>query len=158
MAKNPAAFAQIDTSNIRALVSSMSALVDAAGFPSADKSKLVALVQSSQSSDADDGEIGAPAAAVYKTHSGNILDVLEDMKEKAEEQLSDLRKAETNTAHNYDMLKQSLEDSIAADNKDLAEEKAAKAAAEEAKATAEGDLAATNIDLADAEAALKSAN
>merc|ERR1712087_296227 len=73
-------------------------------------------------------------------------------------QLSDLRKAETNTAHNFDMLKQSLEDSIAADNKDLAEEKAAKAAAEEAKATAEGDLAATNKDLADAEAALASAN
>merc|ERR1712187_920603 len=79
-------------------------------------------------------------------------------KEKAEEQLSDLRKAETNTAHNYDMLKQSLTDSIAADNKDLAEEKAAKASAEEAKATAEGDLAATKKDLADAEAALESAN
>merc|ERR1711972_1230707 len=74
------------------------------------------------------------------------------------EQLSDLRKAETNTAHNFDMGKQSLEDSIAADNKDLAEEKAAKAAAEEAKATAEGDLAGTNKDLADAEAALASAN
>merc|ERR1740120_138448 len=158
MAKNPAAFAQIDTSNIQSLVSAMSAIVDAAAFSSADKNKLVALVQSKQNSDADDGEIGAPAAAVYKTHSGNILDVLEDLKEKAEEQLSALRKAETNTAHNYDMLKQSLEDSIAADNHDLGEEKAAKAAAEEARASAEGDLAATNKDLADAEAALESAN
>merc|ERR1740120_4097 len=158
MAKNPAAFAQIDTSNIQSLVSAMSAIVDAASFSSADKNKLVALVQSKQNSDADDGEIGAPAAAVYKTHSGNILDVLEDMKEKAEEQLSDLRKAETNTAHNFDMLKQSLTDSIKADNHDMAEEKAAKAAAEEAKATAEGDLAATNKDLADSEAALSNAN
>merc|ERR1712217_878455 len=158
MAKNPAAFAQIDTSNMQALVSSMSAIVDAAAFSTADKNKLVALVQSKQSSDADDGEIGAPAAAVYKTHSTNILDVLEDMKEKAEEQLSDLRKAETNTAHNYDMLKQSLTDSIAADTHDLGEEKAAKAAAEEAKATAEGELAATKKDLADAKAALESAN
>merc|ERR1712066_1221938 len=93
-----------------------------------------------------------------KTHSGNILDVLEDMKEKAEEQLSSLRKAETNTRHNFDMLKQSLEDSIAADTKDLGEEKAAKGAAEEAKATAESDLAATNKDLADAQAALENAN
>merc|ERR1712217_992109 len=158
MAKNPAAFAQIDTSNIQALVSSMSAIVDAAAFSTADKNKLVALVQAKQGSDADDGEIGAPAAAVYKTHSGNILDVLEDMKEKAEEQLSDLRKAETNTAHNYDMLKQSLTDSIKADNHDLAEEKAAKTAAEEAKVTAEGELAATKKDLVDAEAALESAN
>merc|ERR1711920_128441 len=110
------------------------------------------------SSESDDSELGAPAAAVYKTHSTSILDVLDDLKEKAEEQLSDLRKAETNTQHNYDMLKQSLTDSIAADTKDLGEEKAAKAAAEEAKATAEGDLAATNKDLADAEAALENAN
>ena len=35
-----------------------------------------------------------PAAATYKSHSGGILDVLEDMKEKAEGQLSELRKAE----------------------------------------------------------------
>merc|ERR1712087_913503 len=133
-------------------------IVDAASFSTADKKKLAAFVQSQQNSDADDSDLGAPAAAVYKTHSTNILDVLEDLKEKAEEQLSDLRKAETNTAHNYDMLKQSLEDSIKADNHDLAEEKAAKAAAEEAKASAEGDLAATNKDLADAKAALESAN
>ena len=56
------------------------------------------------------------------------------------------------------MLKQSLDDQIAADNKDLDEEKAAKAAAVAAKATAEADLSATNKDLADAEAALASAN
>ena len=56
------------------------------------------------------------------------------------------------------MLKQSLDDQIAADNKDLDEEKAAKGAAVEAKATAEADLSATNKDLADAEAALASAN
>merc|ERR1711957_383139 len=120
----------------------------------ADKQKLVALVQSQQNSESDDEDSGAPAAAVYKTHSTSIIDVLEDLKEKAEGQLSDLRKAETNTKHNFDMLAQSLEDSIAADNKDLGETKAAKAAAEEAKATAEGDLAATLKDLADAEAAL----
>merc|ERR1719229_1574984 len=73
-------------------------------------------------------------------------------------QLSALRKAETNTKHNYDMLKQSLEDSIKADNKDMADEKAAKAAAESAKATAEGDLVATNKDLANTKFALKTAN
>merc|ERR1711972_427533 len=85
---------------------------------------------------------------MYKTHSGSILDVLEDLKEKAEDQLSQLRKAETNTKHNYQMLKQSLEDEMAADTKSL----------EEAKATAEGELAGTVKDLADAEAALATAN
>ena len=34
----------------------------------------------------------------------------EDMKEKAEGQLSDLRKAESASRHNFEMLKQSLED------------------------------------------------
>jgi len=158
MAKNPAAFAQIDTSSMKGLLSSLGAVVDAAAFSSADKTKLLALVQSQQSSQTDDDDFGAPAAAVYKTHSNNILDVLEDLKEKAEEQLSDLRKAEANTRHNFEMLKQSLDDSIAADNKDLGEEKAAKSAAEGARATAEGDLAQASKDLADAQAALASSN
>merc|ERR1719323_2918201 len=99
-------------------------------------------------------DMGAPAAAAYKSHSTGILDVLEDLKEKAEEQLSSLRKAETTAKHNFAMLKQSLEDQLAADNKDMADEKAAKAASEEAKATAEGDLANTVKDLADGENSL----
>ena len=40
-------------------------------------------------------------------------------------------------AHNYAMLKQSLEDQLAADNKDMAEEKSEKAANEESKAANE---------------------
>jgi hypothetical protein len=148
---NPAAFAQVDASSLNNLVTSLSTVVDAAALSSADEKKLVALVQSHQESGADGDDIGAPAAAVCKTHITNILDVLEDSKDKAEDQLSDLRKAETNT-------RQSLEDQIAADAKDLGEEKAAKAAAEESKAGAEGELAGTLKDLADAKAALAMTN
>ena len=61
--------------------------------------------------------LGAPAAVVYKTHCTSIVDVLEDLKDKAEGELADLRKAETNAQHNYDMLEQSLEDLKAADGK-----------------------------------------
>merc|ERR1719254_106684 len=118
----------------------LSAVLDAAAFPSSDQKKLAAFVQSQQAAQDDDAAFGAPAAAVYKTHSGGILDVLEDMKEKAESQLSDLRKAEVNNKHNFDMLKQSLDDQAAADSKDLKDEKAAKASATEAKAVAAGDL------------------
>merc|ERR1719323_1971097 len=100
-------------------------------------------------------DMGAPAAAAYKSHSTGILDVLEDLKEKAEEQLSKLRKDETSAKHNYAMLKQSLTDQLAADNKDMSDEKASKAASEEAKATAEGDLANTVKDLADGEKTLE---
>jgi len=108
----------------------------------------MALVQSKQSDESDDLELSAPAAATYKTQSGGILDVLEDMKEKAEGQLSDLRKAEVNNRQNFDMLKQSLEDQMAADNKDMDDEKASKASAGEGKAGAEGDLDMTSKELA----------
>jgi len=135
--------------------SSLGAIVDAASFSSADKSKLLSMVQAQQNAQADDAELGAPAAATYKTHSTGIFDVLEDLKEKAEEQLSSLRKAETAAKHNFAMLKQSLEDQLAADNKNMADEKASKAASEEAKATAEGDLANTVKDLADGKNSLK---
>jgi len=158
MAKNPAAFAQMDGSNIRGLLSSLSAVADAASFSSADKQHLLALVQSRQGAEAEEDDLGAPATATYKTHSGSIVDVLEDMKEKAEEQLADLRKAETSARHNYAMLKQGLEDQKAADNKDLEETKTSKASALEAKATAEGDLAETVKDLADAKGALDTAS
>merc|ERR1719386_230316 len=141
MAKNPAALAQVDNSNMKNLLQSLGAVIDAAAIDSSDKQTLLGLVQSQQESD-DDAE-GAPAAAVYKTHSSNIFDVLEDLKEKAEGELSALRKAESNAAHNFAMLKQSLEDQMAADTKGLNEEKTSKAAAEEGKAGAEGDLAAT---------------
>lgn len=154
-AKNPAAFAQTDTKTISGLVKTLSTIVDAASFSMQDKNKLLGLVQSRQAAEDDDDEPGAPAAAAYKSHSGGILDVLEDLKEKAEEQLSALRKAETNAKHNFEMLKQSLEDQIAADTKDMEETKAAKAAAEEAKATAEGELVETVKELANSKSALE---
>merc|ERR1719440_2300327 len=46
-----------------------------------------------------------------------------------------------NSKFDYDMLKQKLEDAMAFGTKELGETKAAKAAAEEAKATGEGELA-----------------
>jgi len=154
MAKNPAALAQIDSSSMDSLVKSLGVVVDAAGLTSHDQQKLVALVQAQDS----DSEAGAPAAATYKSQSGGIVDVLEDLKEKAEAELADARKAESNAKHNYEMMKQSLEDQIAADTKDMNEEKAAKEAAAEGKATAEGDLATTVKELKGAEEELSTAN
>jgi len=157
MAKSPASFAQVDTSNMQKLIQGLSAILDAAAFPATDRKKLLALAQSQSKDESDDLELGAPAAASYKSHSGGILDVLEDMKEKAEGQLSDIRKAESSSSHNFKMLQQSLEDQIAADSKDMSEEKSAKASAEEGKATAEGDLEITIKSLAQAKEELAEA-
>jgi len=157
MQKNPAAFAQVSSDSLSTILSSLNVVIEAAGFSTTDKQKLVALVQNQQNSEDEDLSLGAPAAAVYKTHSTSIFDVLEDMKEKAESQLADLRKAETTAKHNYEMLKQSLEDQLSADNKHLDEEKAGKAAASESKAVAEGDLEVTNADLKASQEALATA-
>merc|ERR1719491_1016806 len=158
MAKNPASLAQVDTRNLDSMIKSLGAVIDAASFSSQDQKNLAALVQSQQGADADDQELGAPAAAVYKSHSSGIFDVLEDLKEKAEGQLAELRKAEAATKHNYNMLKQSLTDEIEADSKDLEEEKALKASTEESKAVAEGDLADTVKGLAEDKKALATAS
>merc|ERR1711920_1044613 len=157
MAKNPAAFAQVDPKNMNDALQAFRAILDAASLSSSDQQKLTALVQSQQGDDADDDELSSPAAAAYKTHSGNILDVLEDLKEKAEGQLNDIRKAEVNTKHNFDMLKQSLEDQMAADTKDMEDEKAGRAAAEESKASSQSDLDMTNKELANSNQQLATA-
>merc|ERR1719236_255759 len=158
MSKNPAALAQVDTRNLDSMVKSLGAVINAASFSAQDQQKLVALVQSQQGAEADDEDLAAPAAAVYKTHSSSIFDVLEDMKEKAEGQLAELRKAESATKHNYNMLKQSLTDSIEADTKDMDEEKSLKASTEESKAVAEGDLAETIKGLAEDKKVLDTAS
>jgi len=85
MAKGGAALAQIDTTNMQNLVQSLSVIVDAAAFSTSDSSKLVALVQSRQSEDSDDALLGAQK----ESKSGNIVEVLEDLKEKAEGELAD---------------------------------------------------------------------
>jgi chromosome segregation ATPase len=156
MAKNPAAFTQIDTSNLQALTQALSTVIDAAAFTGSDRKKLMAMVQ--QSSDDEDTETGAPAAATYKNKSGGIIDILEDMKEKAEGELSDLRKAEGSAKQEYAMLKGSLDGQVGADTKDLNDEKSAKAAAEEEKAASEGDLTGTTKELANAQSDLATSN
>lgn len=103
------AFAQLDTRNVDSLVRSIGAVVDAASLSVADKQRLTALVQARDADGDDDMEGGAPAATAYKSHSAGIVDTLEELKEKAEEQLASLRKAEVNAKHNYEMLEQSLE-------------------------------------------------
>merc|ERR1719399_1318549 len=142
--------------------------MDAASFSVDGKKRLLALVQSqdgqgqelegeTEAIGAQEARIGIRAQSADRSHSSGILDVLEDLKDKAQAELSELRKTEMADAHNFNMLKQSLEDQIANDTKDLDDEKATKAAAEGEKAEDEGDLAETVKDLAAGEAALDTA-
>merc|ERR1719201_1792348 len=99
------------------------------GVSGADASKLAALLQ-----DKDEDELtlsGAPDPAAYKSKSGGIVSAMENM------------------------LEQALEDSVANQEKELAESKKAKALAEEDKAVATGELERVQKEIAAATKKLK---
>jgi len=152
--KNNPAFAQVDMSSLNAVLAAVTTAIEVAGFSSSDRSSLISMIQSRN----DEDDAGAPSAAAYKSHSSSILDLLEDLRDKASGELSGLRKAESNAKHNFNMLKQSLEDQIAADKKDMAAEKTAKAGATQDKATADGDLGTTVKSLASSKEKLSVTN
>merc|ERR1719464_2534770 len=141
--KGGASMMQLERANN--LEQALSVLVQAALVRSADAGKLSSFVQEMQKQ--EDGDVGAPAGSVYESHSGSILDTLQDLHEKAEAQLQELRHTETADTHNYQMLKQSIEDEIAYGQKELAEARKGIAEGSQKKAQAEGDLAVTTGDL-----------
>merc|ERR1719242_425777 len=145
MAKHGASMMQIK--NAGSLAKTLQVLVEASSLTSADAKGIAALVQTQQNS--DDTETGAPDPAVYKGQSGGIIDTLGDLLEKAESQLAELRGKETAALHEFESLKQSLEDKIKYETKEMAEAKQGIAASNEKKATAEGDLDATSKNLAE---------
>merc|ERR1719492_369204 len=143
MQKGGAAMVQVQgAANI---AQAMEALVHASAINSEDAAHLTALVQSRNAE--DDASFGAPAASVYESHSGGIVETLEGLLDKAEAQLDKARKTETAATHNFEMLKQSLEDEIKFASADMAKAKEGIAQSEETKATAEGDLDVTSKSL-----------
>merc|ERR1719162_242962 len=142
MAKSGASMIQMK--NAGSIAEALNVMVQASAMSSADATRLTALVQSSQ----EESGAGAPDAAVYKGHSGDIIDTLQGLLDKAESQLSDARKTETSNHQNFQMLQQALEDEIKFGNSDMDKAKKERATSSGSKATAEGGLAVTNKDLA----------
>jgi len=142
-----AAFLQLSKAND--IVAALKLLVQSAGISSSDGARLTAFLQSQQENGDDDAELGAPAPDAYKSKSGGIVDVLNDLLADAEGQLEDARKKESNLQNNYEMLKLELEDAIKFGNQEMDKTKKANAACEETKAEAEGELEVVNKDLAE---------
>jgi len=104
--------AKANIHNLDGWINGLKTLLDATSISTTDKQGLLAFVQSKQGDeddmDAQMSELGAPAPAVYESKSGGIVDVLTDMKEKADGQLAELRSKEKTDAHNFDLLKLSI--------------------------------------------------
>jgi len=144
MQDKPGALVQLTGDNpLTTALDSLSLIVDAAGVSSQDAEQLVALVQSKE----DEDGLGAPSASAYESHSGGILDTLENMQDKSQVTLSNLRKTEVETANSFEQMKQAADFKLAALTKEMAQAKAQKAAAIEGKAVAEGDLKVESADL-----------
>ena len=143
----------MQSGSMTAITSALQTLLDSNVVNSLNKAKVQALLQSN--TDMDDLQPGgAPAPDAYKSHSGGILQTLEDMMEKAAAQRADGQKAEMLAAHNFELLAQKLSDEVADQEKQLKATKKAKAEAEEAKSIAEGDLSSTQKGLKEDEASL----
>jgi len=78
---NGGSFAQL--SGVSGRTTALKLLVQAQAVNTADAGKLTALLQDYSSSDDQDEEAGAPAAAVIENQSGGILDLLADLQGKA---------------------------------------------------------------------------
>merc|ERR1719464_233466 len=132
------------------LVDAFAVMVQASLISNADATRLTALVQEEhQAQDASDSEdLGAPAGDVYSSHSGNILETLQDLTEKAAAQLADVRSKETADKHHFEMLKQSLEDAIRVEGGEMDDAHKTIRESQGRKSAATSDLRVTTSDLA----------
>merc|ERR1719235_1146673 len=131
--------ALLQTAAMAKVADSLGALVEASSLSTLDKTKLQVLLEAGED-DAQEPE--------EKGQSKGIIETMEDMLEKSEEQQSAGQKAEMEAAHHFDMLKLSLEDGITAETKELAESKKEKAMAEEKNAEAAGNLERSKKEIA----------
>jgi chromosome segregation ATPase len=157
MAKGSASMVQLKSA--RNLAQAFQAMVQASVFDSADEARLSSFMQSNaegqdmvadaETEDMSDRMMGAPAAAAYESKSGGIVDTLQGLLDKAEEQLDNAVKKETSAANNYALLKQALEDEIKFATKEKDAATKGLSTSDEAEAVAKGDLTVTKKDLAD---------
>jgi len=150
--------------NLDGFIQGMKALLDATSISTADKDGLVAFLQNQQGDEDDAAEDNAEAmlsgqASTAKTTAkakgiDDIIALLTDMKEKADAELAALRKKEKKNNHNFELLKMSIKDALAANGQELDENNAEKAEAEELLAATSGELAITEKALKESQAAL----
>jgi len=145
--KGGAAMLQVEKAD--SLLKAVQVMIDASMIGSQDASTLTALVQNAQKDGDESDALGAPDAAAYSSHSDSIVETLENLLDKAKEELQSARSKETNSKHSYEMLHQSLADEIRFGSEDLAKAKKNVALQKEARAHAEGDLDMTQKSLAE---------
>merc|ERR1719261_573685 len=121
---------------------------DAGWVNAGTKKSLQAMIQTTISAD-DKEDAGLvlnqpqPKVSAYESHSGGIVGQIEEMKEKAEDTLSNARSSEMKQQHNFDMMAQSLTDAIAISKEKISEAKHLMATTKEETGKAKAELTET---------------
>lgn len=142
--KDYSAVQKVNTRTLNSLLQTIDTMMDAAAFSSDSKDKLMALIQSSQK-DSEDNELANKFESqqsnldkpAYESKSGEIFNLLADMKEKAEKKLNDMLEDERKAQSEFALLKVDLEAQVAAEQKVIDRQKAVKGAALQKHAEAE---------------------
>merc|ERR1719247_1714735 len=119
----------------------LSQIVEAGSVDASSKKRLQSFLQAQQDDGEDDDLFmnGAPKADSFESKSGGILQTVEDMQEKAEDTLSELRKKETEEQQSYEMVSSGLDNELEHGKEKLSSATTNKAAATEAKGKAEAE-------------------
>jgi len=94
-------------------------------------------------------EVSQPEVAAYEFQSQGIIDMLEKLKDKFQNEMDKMMQEESAAAQAYELLLQDLRDQVNQATEAVGMKRRIKADKLEAKATAEGDLAETQATMAD---------
>lgn len=106
-----ASFLQKPDKDVSKLLPALSAIVQASWVDSRERAAVQNLIQQQQKDRDQDEDLSLqPQASVaaYEGHGSSIVEVLQDMQEKAEASLADARKTEMDGRHAFEMLSQTL--------------------------------------------------
>lgn len=133
-----------DKASFADLTNALSVIVDAAFLDVSGRQKVKSFMETQMDEELTLKQMpeGPQAKEVaYENHSSGIVETLEELKDKAEASLGDLRKDEMTAKHNFQMLAQSLTDTVKVLDTGVAEAKSAQSEASEVLGKARGDLA-----------------
>jgi len=157
------ALVQMETGG-REVAEALKVVVEASTLSAADHSKLSALLQTSQSAGAQSAEDAEDAAldtaldsqlAARSSNAAGLVTLLNEILEKAQNELETLRSEEKHKLHSFEALRQSIENKMKYRQRDVENSKSRKNEASKRKAGAEEDLALALKSMKDDEAILR---
>jgi len=143
-----ASFAQVSkkSKGIELAVKAVSKIIDSERISVGNRRSLQGLLQTGAFNGEDDYQaLRQPQAkqVAFESKSGGIISKIEEMKEKAEETLSEMRATEMKATNDFSMLEQSLNNGITVGNDKISIAKKASASKTEEMGEAKGDLQET---------------